>query len=191
MLGASNSAVAYDSALEDRLLHIPVDDPRTKRGEKTRLMQLFVDTLGLHPEMVKSAELATLFDNEVLPMYNVIDSFKKGAASAVGKSSDGHSMRNLIGQVQLRHIVVPDLLEVLSENNRLSVQDDKMQFIILPTGKNPPPKYVTGINKLPLDKLTPVQATNLRMNRELMEMETIRTTNQEGTTVDDDFNLFD
>ena len=35
--GASNTTTTYDKALEDRLLHIPVPDPRKSKAEKRRL----------------------------------------------------------------------------------------------------------------------------------------------------------
>ena len=39
IIGASNSVVAYDSALEDRLLHITVPDPRKSKTEKAHIAQ--------------------------------------------------------------------------------------------------------------------------------------------------------
>ena len=40
-IAASNSTVSYDKALEDRLMHLPVPDPRPSEREEQRL--------GLHP----------------------------------------------------------------------------------------------------------------------------------------------
>ena len=51
ILGASNSTVSYDKALEDRLLHIKVPDPRKSKREKQRLAKLLVSELGLLPSM--------------------------------------------------------------------------------------------------------------------------------------------
>ena len=38
IMGASNSVVTYDQALEDRLLHVPVPDPRRSKAERERLV---------------------------------------------------------------------------------------------------------------------------------------------------------
>jgi hypothetical protein len=117
-------------------------------------------------------------------MFNVLDTYKKGGSSgSAARSNDGRSVRNLIGQVQLRHIVDDELAEMIQANNRIAMKDDKYQFVILPTGKKPPAKYQSGVEKIPLDKLTPLQATNLRMNIELIEMEN-QITEREGVKAD-------
>lgn len=188
MIGASNSAVAYDGALEDRLLHLPVADPRTDRKEKARLCQIMVDALGLYPDMNKNSEMISLMDTVVLPMFDILDSFKMGATSAPTLTK-GKSIRNLIGQVQLREIQTSELREMIDMNNRMALQNDKAQYVVLPEGKKPPANYEGKATKLPVDKLTRVQATNLDINLQLIGMETIRM-EKEGTShdepVDDD-----
>jgi MoxR-like ATPase len=80
IIGASNSTVSYDGALEDRLLHLPVADPRRSKTERERMAKIIVDALGLLPEMAQSSEMEQLLREEVLPMYDILDSFsaKKG-----------------------------------------------------------------------------------------------------------------
>ena len=169
IMGASNSSVAYDAALEDRLLHIPVADPRTKREEYNRLVRIFIDALGLHPDAAKLPEMKDLFNNVVLPMFNVLDSYKSGSQAPT--RLNGHSVRNLIGQVQLRHVVTDELTDLIEANNRLAMREGKEQYVVLLSGKNPPKGYVTQAARLPDGKLTPVQRLNKQMNLELIEMQ--------------------
>lgn len=173
IIGASNSVVAYDAALEDRLLHLPVPDPRSRKTEKDRLGTILVEALGLMPDMAQSSEMHELLEDEVLPMYNILDSFKKGGRkSAV--SYDGTSLRNLIGQAQLRQIKSSTLKELISENNRAAMQADKAQYVFLLSGASThvPGLYPGKAHELKGNpRLTDVQALNLTMNLQLIELE--------------------
>jgi len=173
IIGASNSVVAYDQALEDRLLHLPVPDPRKKPTEKRRLQQIFVDVVGLHPNMVDSVEMNDMFDEEVLPMFALLDSFKK-SGTKVSAASGGVSLRNLIGQAQLRLIQSPQLAEVLGQNNQMAMRMNVPQYVVLPDGKakSVPTQYHESAVKLRGNpKLTEIQALNLDMNLQLIEMQ--------------------
>jgi hypothetical protein len=173
IIGASNSVVAYDQALEDRLLHLPVPDPRKKPTEKTRLQEIFVQAVGLHPSMVGSLEMNDMLDEEVLPMYSLLDSFKKNGTK-VTATTNGVSLRNLIGQAQLRLIQSPSLAEVLGANNLMAMRMNVPQYVVLPDGKTKsvPPRYHEEAVKLRGNpKLTEIQALNLEMNLQLIEMQ--------------------
>lgn len=183
IIAASNSATAYDAALEDRLLHLPVPDPRTNKSEKKHLAQIIVDALGLLPEMVTSTEMTSLLDTEVLPMFEILDQFK--GKGSTGAKLNGHSVRNLIGQAQLREVQSTSLRELLVMNNHRACQQAKWQFVLLPDGKAPNVNYLPQSSKLPKDKLTPVQLLNLELNHQLIELEAARL-EKEGTTADDD-----
>jgi hypothetical protein len=173
IIGASNSTVSYDKALEDRLLHLPVPDPRVKKRVKKDLAKRIVDALGLLPEMVDSYEMTSLLDTEVLPMYEILDSLKNKASSPA--MLKGTSLRNLIGQAQLREVQVPALAEVLQMNNQKAITAAKWQYVFLTTGKNADPRYTKVAESLVgNEKLTPVQAQNLSLNLQLIEMEAIR-----------------
>jgi|KBSMisStaDraftv2_1062788.scaffolds.fasta_scaffold250823_2 MoxR-like ATPase len=184
LIGASNSIVSYDKALEDRLLHLPVPDPRKLKREKRKLAQIMVDQLGLLPEMRDSLEMQSLLDSEVLPMFEILDSLKnKSSSPAVLK---GSSVRNLIGQAQLREVQSAALAELLAMNNTRAMQVGKIQYVFLTTGKKVDPAY--GAKALKLvgnSRLTPVQAQNLDLNLQLLELEKIRF-EKEGTDDDDD-----
>lgn len=176
IIGASNSLVTYDKALEDRLLHLPVTDPRKSKPEKKRLSKLIVDKLGLLPEMVDSAEMGTLMDTEVLPMFEILDNLKNKQSSSPA-SLKGRSIRNLIGQAQLREIQSAELADVISTNNRRAMQGGKAQYVFLKSGADAKaePKYEGMARKLQGNtRLTEVQALNLELNLQLIEMEKIR-----------------
>lgn len=173
IIGASNSVVAYDQALEDRLLHLAVPDPRKKPTEMRRLQQILVDAVGLHPNMVGTTEMEDMFDEEVLPMFALLDSFKK-TGTKVTAQTNGVSLRNLIGQAQLRLIQSPQLAEVLSQNNQMAMRMNVPQYVVLPDGnaKSVPPRYHEEAVKLRGNpKLTEIQALNLEMNLQLIEMQ--------------------
>lgn len=182
IIGASNSVTTYDKALEDRLLNIPVPDLRHSRKLRLEAAQRLVDELGLHPDMVTSTEMDDLIRDEVLPMYDVLDTFKPGAA-ATGRVS-GHSLRNLIGQAKLRTVQSAALGELIAHNNRVALNSGKVQYMFLLSGVGVDPKYIKLAKKLVgNDKLTPIQALNLQLNLQLVELETSRLA---STRKDDD-----
>lgn len=184
IIGASNSAIAYDPALEDRLLHIKVDDPRKDKKAKQKMADIIVEELGLLPDMAKSQEMQDMLTTEVLPMFDVLDSFDKGGSSAPTLFK-GQSVRKLIGQAQLRHVQASSLAELIKMNNLRSVQAAKWQYMFLLDGKNVDPRYAGVIDQLPEDKLSHLQLLNLQMNRELIEVENIRN-KKEGVTETND-----
>lgn len=171
-LGASNSVIAYDKALEDRLLHLPVADPRKSKPERNRLAQLIVEGIGLLPTMVGCNEMALLIAGEIEPMYEVMDSLAKRNAPP---SYNGHSVRNLIGQAKLREVQSTQLRELIDYNNMRVAQEMKWQYLFLLDGKHPPAGYQAKALKL-LDNpaLSAVQRQNVQLNLELIEFETVR-----------------
>lgn len=184
IIGASNSAIAYDKALEDRLLHIKVDDPRKDKKAKQKMADIIVEDLGLLPEMAKSQEMQDMLTTEVLPMFEILDSFDKGGSSAPTLLG-GQSVRKLIGQARLRHVQSASLEELLKMNNRRAAQAAKWQYLFLVGGKGVDPGWVTAMNKLPVDKLSQLQRLNLQMNQQLVQVEEIRN-RKEGAPVDVD-----
>jgi len=184
IIAASNSTVTYDKALEDRLLHLPVPDPRKKKAEKKHLAQLFVDVVGLMPDMVDSYEMQTMLDTEVLPMYEMLDNLKNGSSSPLGVK--GSSLRKLIGQAQLRQVQSPAVKELIAMNNQRAMAAGKIQYIFLLDGKSStvPNLYEPKAHQLRgTNRLTPVQALNLEINLQLIELEKIR--KEEGTDEDE------
>jgi hypothetical protein len=170
IVGASNSVVAYDQALEDRLLHLPVTDPRKSKTELKNLAKIMVNTLGLLPAMAEDPDMIELLENEVLPMYDLLDSFSKKGVKAASKGN-GQSLRKLIGQVQMRMVKTSLLKDMLNRNNQLAMSNGKAQYVLLFDGKSAPAGYIQAAEKL-LDnpRLTELQALNLQMNLQLVEM---------------------
>lgn len=192
IIAASNTTVAYDVALADRLLHLPVPDPRKDKAAKKYLARLLVEQLGLLPESMTSAEMNTLLDTEVLPMYEVLDNLSKNSSSP--SVTKGSSIRNLIGQAQLRQVQSPHLEEVLKFNNQRAMAAGKPQFVFLCEARAATslPNYEKQAKGLKGNsKLTEIQAVNLDLNLQLIEMEKIRHEKGTTTTDDDDTELDD
>jgi hypothetical protein len=174
IIGASNSVTAYDQALEDRLLHITVADPRKSRPERDRIAKVLVEWLGLLPVMAKSNEMDTLLDTEILPMYDLLDSFKKqGTKVAASSGHKGQSLRNLLGQAQLRHVTSASLKELIDMNNHIAMREGKHQYVLLLSAdaKALPTGYTQQAMRLRNNpKLTPVQSLNLECNLQLIDL---------------------
>lgn len=179
-IGASNSVISYDKALEDRLLHLSVADPRKSKPERTRIAGLIVSALALLPSMADSHEMERLIFEEIQPMYEIMDHLKKRNAPP---TYEGCSVRNLIGQAKLREVQSSRLHELIDFNNMRAIQDGKLQFLFLLDGKHPPAGYQDKALKL-LDnpKLSDVQRQNVQLNLELIEFEAVRHDNLDPST---------
>lgn len=173
IIAASNSVIAYDKALEDRLLHLPVADARKSPAERKHMAQMLVEEIGLMPEMANSFEMEALLKEDVLPMYELMDHLKKRSAPPVLK---GRSIRNLIGQATLREVQSPHLRELIDMNNSRAISSGKWQYVLLLEGTNPPAAYTTRAEQLLKNpKVQPQQRINTRINLDLIEMEEVRT----------------
>lgn len=183
IIGASNSVVAYDAALEDRLLHVPVADPRRSKSEKDRLAEILVEAIGIHPDMAASADMLDLLDIEVMPMFELLDQFKKQGAKGHFVLK-GTSLRNLIGQVQLRSVQSTELKNMIIVANSLAMHRKAPQYVVLLGGKPsdlPHGNYIKEAQKLRGNpKLTPLQAINLEINQQLIEFEAAKHEEESG-----------
>lgn len=169
-IGASNSIVAYDKALEDRLLHIPVDDLRTSKSRQSEAKARFVKETGLHPDMQKTFEMDELFNRVVLPTYEMLDAFKSRKTVAVADLK-GMSLRNLAGQVNLRYSNCNELTELIHANNRACINKTQAQYLILLPGEMIEPRVPALLNQLKaVPGLTPMQKKNLDINLQLVEL---------------------
>jgi len=176
IIGASNSTVAYDLALEDRLLHLTVPDPRKSTKEREHLADVLINSLGLLPAIKGSQEMTHLLDTEVLPTYELLDSFKKKGKTVSKSGHEGKSLRNLIGQVQLRMVTSTPMKSLLEINNQMAAANGKYQFVVLLNGGRNAEDYKRHALKLRGNpKLTKIQAINLEMNLQLLELADART----------------
>lgn len=170
IIGASNSVTSYDLALEDRLLHITVPDPRKSKVEKDHIAKLICEVLGLLPSMAQSYEMTSLLDREVLPTYAILDSFKKKGVK-VGTAATGSSVRNLLGQAQMRMVKSAELKELIDANNQRAMSEQKAQYVLLLKGTNVPAGYIAAAKKIRGNpRLSQVQALNIEMNFQLIDM---------------------
>lgn len=183
IIGASNSVTAYDKALEDRLLHLRVPDPRTSTREADHIAKILVEWLGLLPDMVNSDEMKGVLTTEILPTYKLLDSFKKKGVK-VGTEFEGTSLRNLLGQAQLRMVTSTPLKELIDVNNQRAMRDGKYQYVLLLNGK--PGGYgLTGYVQQAMKlrnnpKLTKIQSLNLEANLQLIELNHAQHEEEEG-----------
>ena len=169
-VGASNSVIAYDKALEDRLLNIPVQDLRSSAKFLKAAKARFIEEAGLHPDLISSYELRELFDQEVLPTYDMLDAFKDNKTMAVADLK-GSSVRNLVGQVKLRYSTNPWLTELVRSNNRLVISKQQLQYLVLMHEEAFDPRLPTQLRKLEkVEGLTPYQRRNLDLNLQLIEL---------------------
>lgn len=169
-VGASNSVIAYDKALEDRLLNIPVPDLRSSAKFLKAAKARFIEEAGLHPDLISSYELRELFDQEVLPTYAMLDAFKDNKTMAVADLK-GSSVRNLVGQVKLRYSTNPWLTELVRSNNRLVISKQQLQYLVLMHEEAFDPRLPTQLRKLEkVEGLTPYQRRNLDLNLQLIEL---------------------
>ena len=174
IMAASNSTTAYDAALTDRLLHLPVPDPRVNKQEFERIQKMIVDILHLAPTMTFSNELNDLVTKEVLPMYSMMDMNGNAVTANTGK---GASPRNLIGQAQLRYVTSRWLAAVLDTNNREAMLQGKPQYCLVYQHNSKlvqpaDPTYVAKAEKLLTSpKLSDYQRTNITLNLQLIQAE--------------------
>ena len=190
ILAASNSTAAYDKALEDRLLHQPVTDPRTSHRERARLAKLFVDRVGLLPAMATSFEMEQMLDAEVLPMFDILDQLKQKAVVPTA-AMEGTSLRNLIGQVKLREVQSSKLKELIKSNNSKALLEGRPQHVVL-MGTHVTPQLSTAVENLSkhLDKLNEVQLLNYNINMQLIQVAQQASTQPDHQEEEEDEDLF-
>lgn len=180
IIGASNSTTTYDSALEDRLLHITVPDPRKSTTEAAHIAKILVEWLGLLPDMAHADEMKMLLDMDILPTYALLDSFKKKGSKVTPNGREGVSLRNLIGQAQLRMVTSKALKALIEVNNTRAMTQSKHQYVLLLPDKNIPPGYAAHALKLRGNpRLSKVQTLNLEMNLQLIDLEEARENKEE------------
>jgi hypothetical protein len=181
MIGASNSIAAYDEALEDRLLHIPVADPRKRLTERKRLGRMIVELTGIHPATVDSNEMSELLDKAVLPTFDVLDALlDKKSRKVETPKLGGRSVRNLISQVQLRYLVTPELKELIEDSNLRAETESKLQYLVLLGNEKNIGRFGKNLHQLVGNpKLTKVQRKNLELNLQLIELAEARKENDD------------
>lgn len=169
IIGASNSTVAYDEALTDRLLHLPVEDIRKSAKAARKVAAFIVDALGMHPAMLKSTRLTDFVGLVIAPTYNLLDTFN-GSPMPVSNTKAA-SARHIIGAVKLRQFDhIPHLQDVIDANNSYAIDERCFEYFIYYKGTILPDNYETYINeRLSEDALTEVQRVNATANLSLYQ----------------------
>ena len=138
--------------------------------------------------MTTSYEVEQLFEQEVLPTFEVLDSLGKGSSrkkQTLGAGlAEGSSLRHLIGQAQLREVHSSELKEVLDTNNRKALKDSKPQYVFLYSGRE---SYVEDYTKTTdileeaalNNRLNPLQLQNYQLNLQLIELEAAKNIEKE------------
>lgn len=187
MIAASNTTVAYSPALADRLLHLPVADPRSNTAAynhlRTRLLDELlpanidkVEYLETTPDVV--SRIDQLFESVIFPGYSILDSFTQGQMINSSSVEQSLSLRNMIGQIKLRFVQTKELSRVIRainvefeegnqpENVRLFVENDRVK------GVADMPAYLKqAAVLLDHDSLTVAQQKNLVLNLNLLQSE--------------------
>ena len=149
-IAASNSTSTYDWALEDRLLHLRMPDPRHNKGARANIAKIISEALHLMPTMEASEEMDSLIEVVIEPMYSIFD--KKNMVSS--NSSDAMSPRKIIGQAQLRLIECKSLKLLLNANNIRAMKQGTPQYVKIFFTNNGelmcpvPPSYVERISAM-------------------------------------------
>ena len=127
IIASSNSVATYDPALEDRLLHIQVPDPRRSKSADMAIRETIVKALGLHPENLTSFYMDTLMC-EIHATYSMLDSQRAGMKLNGVDAYKGISPRNLISQGLLRYVDNPSLVNLLNQNNRVAADAREYKY---------------------------------------------------------------
>lgn len=174
IVGSSNTHITYDPALEDRLLHIPVADPRTNNAAYKELVQLLINEIGLMPVADRWNTMAEVMDRVVCPAYAVLDSLNPDAAlTPVAASENTKSLRNLIGQVKYREIVTPELNVLIETNNREALASGMIEYVILTDETDPNlPAYAVALEQYKAfpEDLGQVHLDHIEMNKKLIQL---------------------
>ena len=113
-------------------------------------------------------------------MIDLLDTFSK-KGQKTGKSREGNSLRNLIGQAQLKYVTSAELKDLIAANNHKAMQSGKVQFVVLLDGKKSVPNgYEAQAQRIRGNpRLSPIQTLNLELNLQLIEMERVKTSEEE------------
>lgn len=112
-LAASNSIETYDDALTDRLLHLPVADPRQDQAEQKRLVSIMFDQLGIISTDALYGAALSPFTNLVLPMYDMLSVIKNAHIKPTRVPPNAMSVRKIVSTLRLRADVGVEMNESL------------------------------------------------------------------------------
>ena len=188
-VAASNSDNVYDPALEDRLIHIPVADPRRNSTAHRELTNRFLVELGLPANLDSLNSTWTslwntaseLLRTVTLPMFDVIDTFGPSGSKATRAGSktahSGLSIRHLTGAINSRMLPpmsphLRDLKTFVAHVNQAAIALSMPQYLILlPEHKfnNPSVEaFIEARPQLMKTEFTEATTRNIEANTEVL-----------------------
>ena len=181
MIAASNTTSTYASALEDRLLHLPVPDPRTDDKVLNAMVERFIQRSFLLPGDARvRAEVRSLLQVWSVPAYEVLDQLQ-GSGTVLGQQRPNTiSPRKLEGLLKLRYVTeVPKLNTAIRINNRrcLLNPDENWRYMTVTSSEsqlqdNVPESYLQHAMK-GLDSLSPEMQAHHLVNIQMMKLRTM------------------
>ena len=171
MVGASNSTVAYDPALDDRLLHIPVPDIRKNNAAYNDMLERFITEASLMPHEDVTDVVSAWFQVYVTPGYRVLDELSR-KPQAGSDITEYISPRKAAGMVQLRKFP-SSLNQVVNVSNsfaRLAARPER--FIVHDQESAPTFKELTqdGVPSSLMDSFSEIEYKNFHTNVALLKL---------------------
>ena len=171
MVGASNSTVAYDPALDDRLLHIPVWDIRKNDTAYNDAIKRFITEASLmHAEEVVDL-VSAWFQANVLPGYRVLDELAR-KPQARADLSTYVSPRKAAGMIQLRSFPGALTPTVNASNACARWADRPERFIVYDQESASTFKELTqdGVPSSLMDSFSEIEYKNFHTNVALLKL---------------------
>lgn len=181
MIAASNTTSTYASALEDRLLHLPVPDPRTDDRVLDAMVERFIQRSFLLPGDARvRAEVRSLLQIWSVPAYDVLDQLQ-GSGTVLGQQRpNAISPRKLEGLLKLRYVTtIPELDTTVRVNNRQCQvnPDENWRYMTVTSSEScyaddVPESYLQRAMK-GLDSLSPEMQAHHLVNIQMMKLRTM------------------
>lgn len=172
MVGASNSTVAYDPALDDRLLHIPVPDIRKNNNAYDDMIQRFITEASLMPYEEVVDYVSAWFQTYVTPGYRVLDELAR-KPQAGSDMTEYISPRKAAGMIQLRNFP-RSLDQLVSVSNSLArgSQLRPERFIVYNQESASEFKEMTqhGVSSSSVDSFSEIEYKNFHTNVALLQL---------------------
>ena len=171
MVGASNSTVAYDPALDDRLLHIPVRDIRKSDTAFKEAIDRFITEASLMPDKDVRYSVDEWFQVYVTPGYRVLDELSRKPQDGADLSTY-ISPRKAAGMIQLRSFP-GSLTQTVDMSNalaRLALRPER--FIVYDKESASTFKELTqdGVPSSLMDSFSDLEYKNFHTNEALLKL---------------------
>ena len=181
MIAASNTTSTYASALEDRLLHLPVPDPRSDDKVLSAMADRFIQRTFMLPEDASiQAEVRSLLQVWSVPAYDVLDQLQGDGTVLRQQRPNTVSPRKLEGLLKLRYVTeIPGLNAAIRFNNRRCQinPDENWRYMTVTSSESHtlddvPDSYLQYALR-GLDSLSPEMQAHHLVNIQMMKLRTM------------------